>query len=145
MGQKGEIEHAIHSLRAAFKNILLMDAKNVFNGLNSVLAFLFLTPYITHIANHQICLLTNKLYSLKNIQPKATPLRCRCMELPLSHELCFLKIASKFKSGMRTMAKGSLENLKKLFDSLKKHGPAFGYHLTKCHIITKEHLFERSQ
>ena len=42
-------------------------------------------------------------------------------------------------------AVSSLDNLKKLFDSLKKHGPANGYHLTKCHITTKEHLFEKAQ
>ena len=29
--------------------------------------------------------------------------------------------------------------------TLKKHGPAFGYHPTKCHIITKERLFEKAQ
>ena len=40
---------------------------------------------------------------------------------------------------------GSLDKLKKLYDSLKKHGPAFGYNLTKCHIIIKEHLFEKAQ
>ena len=28
---------------------------------------------------------------------------------------------------------------------MKKHGPAFGYHLTKCHIITEENLFEKAQ
>ena len=39
---------------------------------------------------------------------------------------------------------GSLDNLKKLFDWLKKHVPAFGYHLNKCHI-TKEHLFEKAE
>ena len=33
----------------------------------------------------------------------------------------------------------------KLFSSLKKRGPALGYHLTKCDIITKEHLFEKAQ
>ena len=38
---------------------------------------------------------------------------------------------------------GSLDKVK-LFDSLKKHGHAFGYHHTKCHIITKEHLFENA-
>ena len=38
---------------------------------------------------------------------------------------------------------GSLDNVKKLFDSLKKHGHAFGYHHTKCHIITKA-LFENA-
>ena len=42
-------------------------------------------------------------------------------------------------------AVGSLDNLKELFDSLKNCGPAFGYHLIKRHIITKEHFFERAQ
>ena len=40
---------------------------------------------------------------------------------------------------------GSLDNLKLLFDSLKKYGPAFVYHLTENHIITKKHLFEQAQ
>ena len=30
-------------------------------------------------------------------------------------------------------------------DTLKKHSPAFGYHPTTCHIITKERLFEKAQ
>ena len=40
---------------------------------------------------------------------------------------------------------GSHDNLKKPFFSLKKYGPAFGYHLNKCRIIIKEHLFEKAQ
>ena len=28
---------------------------------------------------------------------------------------------------------------------MKKHGAAFGYHLTKCHIINKENLFEKAK
>ena len=39
----------------------------------------------------------------------------------------------------------SLDNMKTVFESLKRHGPAFGYHLNKCHIITKEYLFEKAQ
>ena len=39
---------------------------------------------------------------------------------------------------------GSLDNLKNLFESLKKHCPAFGYHLTKCTSF-KEHFFEKVQ
>ena len=42
-------------------------------------------------------------------------------------------------------AVGSLDKLKKLFDLLKKHGPVFGFLLTKCHIITKQHFFEKAQ
>ena len=42
-------------------------------------------------------------------------------------------------------AVASLGNLKSFFDSLKKYGPAFGYHLTKCLILTKELLFEKIQ
>ena len=53
-----------------------------------------------------------------------------------------MTIASQFKSGN---AVRSLDNLNKLCDSLKEHGPAFGFHPTKCHIITKEHLFEKAQ
>ena len=28
---------------------------------------------------------------------------------------------------------------------MKKQGPSFRYHLTNCHIITKERLFEKAQ
>ena len=41
-------------------------------------------------------------------------------------------------------AVGSPDNLKKHFGSPKKHS-RFGYHLTKCHIITQEHLFGKAQ
>ena len=84
MGQKRGIEHAILSLRAAFKDsdseaILLMDAKNAFNSLNRDLALRNiknLCPFIYHF----ICksyrepsklLLTNKQYSLRKAQPLA--------------------------------------------------------------------------
>ena len=39
---------------------------------------------------------------------------------------------------------GSLDNLKKILGSLKNHCPAFGYHLTECHITTQEHPFEKT-
>ena len=37
----------------------------------------------------------------------------------------------------------SLENLKTLFDLLKKHGPLFCYSQNICHIITNDNLFEK--
>ena len=95
--------------------------------------------------NHRFYLLANKKYSPKKVQPKATPLQCRCREMPLS----VIEILDDYFTVQKwhahgCTAVGSLDTLKKLFDSLKKLGPAFGYHRTRCHIITNEHLFEKA-
>ena len=39
----------------------------------------------------------------------------------------------------------SLDNFKKFFESLMKHGTVLGYHLIKCHMFTEELLFEKTQ
>ena len=97
MGQKRGIEHAIHSLRASSKltdseAILMIDVKNAFNSLNrdhAIRSGEKLCPCLYH----SICnsyrepsnLLINKqTKSLRKVQSKANPLRCRCLELPFS-------------------------------------------------------------
>ena len=35
---------------------------------------------------------------------------------------------------------GSIDNLLEILKLLKQNGPSFGYHLTKCHLITKPEL-----
>ena len=35
-------------------------------------------------------------------------------------------------------AVGKLKDLHRLHDALTEHGPAFGYHITKCHLIAKK-------
>ena len=99
-------------------------------------ALLFIIPDKNHIVNHQICLLTNKQYSLRKVQHKETHLRCRCMEKPLFllTELlddCFA-IQKWYANDGNAVC--SLENLKNLFDSLNKHSSASGCHLKKCHM-----------
>ena len=42
-------------------------------------------------------------------------------------------------------AVGTIEALKTLHEKLKEHGPAFGYNLTKCNIITKEDLAQKAR
>ena len=41
-------------------------------------------------------------------------------------------------------AVGSLESLVALHQKLQKHGPAFGYKLTKCNLIVKESSLEKA-
>ena len=38
---------------------------------------------LTHNKTHQICLQTDKQYSLRKVQSKVTPLQCPRIELPL--------------------------------------------------------------
>ena len=41
---------------------------------------------------------------------------------------------------------GSLDLLKKIFESSIKHGPDFGYHHSDCHILEKaQHIFEHDK
>ena len=40
---------------------------------------------------------------------------------------------------------GSLKDLKAVHEQLKKHGPAFGYTLTKCNIIAKTEHIKQAQ
>ena len=40
---------------------------------------------------------------------------------------------------------GSLKDLKAVHEQLKKHGPAFGYTLTKCNIIAKTENMKQAQ
>ena len=87
------------------------------------------------------------IVSIRKVQPNSTPLRCRCLELPLYPQLNVLTIASLFKRGKWLMATlpALLITWKSFFASLQKHDPTFGYYLAKCHIITTEHLLEKAQ
>ena len=40
---------------------------------------------------------------------------------------------------------GSLNDLEAVHEQLKKHGPAFGYTLTKCNIIAKTENMKQAQ
>ena len=81
----------------AFKRLFRdMDLKHQFNDLSSILL------YVTHITNHEICLVTNKQYPLRQVQLKVIPITCQCMGLhnPLTNTL--LITASQIKSGTQT-------------------------------------------
>ena len=83
MSQKGGIEHAIHSLRAALNSlnsadpeaILLIDAKNAFNILNRNRALRNIEKLCSSpiaIVNHQICFLRNTTLS-RRYNTRLTP------------------------------------------------------------------------
>ena len=40
---------------------------------------------------------------------------------------------------------GSTELLRNLFEMLKLHVPAFGYNITKCHLITKDSSLDKAK
>ena len=42
-------------------------------------------------------------------------------------------------------AAGSIESLRNLFEKLKLHGPAFGYNVTNCHLITKDSSLDKAK
>ena len=42
-------------------------------------------------------------------------------------------------------ALGKLKDLHRLDEALAEHGPAFGYHMTKCHIVAKKNHIENTK
>ena len=40
---------------------------------------------------------------------------------------------------------GIIESLRNLFGKLKLHGPALGYNITKCHLITKDSSLHKAK
>ena len=152
LGQKCGIEHAIHSLREEFAKpdvqaILLIDAKNAFNSLNRVLALenikelcASLINALRNSYNKPTDLYVNgKTLKSQEGTTQGDPLAMAMYGiaiLPLIDLCSDLKITQKWYADDGNVA-GSLEDLKTVHERLKQHGPAFGYNVTKCHIIAK--------
>ena len=160
MGQKEGIAYAFHSLRAAFKNpdseaILLIDAKNV-SIVSTVIwlyktlrnyALLFKITYVIHIVSHQIYFWYQQTMFSQEFTTQGNPLAVSMYGIAIRPLIEFFYDSFTVQKWHEDNGNGvgSLDTLKNVFDSLKKHGTDFGYNFTKCHIITKENLFEKTQ
>ena len=56
--------------------------------------------------------------------------------LPLTRLLEDIEITQKWYADVGN-AVGKLDTILKLYRKLQHHGPAFGFHITKCHLVTK--------
>ena len=160
LGQKCGIEHAIHSLRKQFETpetqgILLIDAKNAFNSLNRDLALRNiekLCPSIITAIRNSYKTPTSLFVNGKTLQSQegttqGDPLAMAMYGiaiLPLIDLIQKTNITQKWYADDGNVT-GSLKDLKAVHEQLKKHGPAFGYTLTKCNIITKTENMKQAQ
>ena len=152
LGQKCGIEHAIHSLRESFEDteteaILLIDAQNAFNSLNRELAI----KNIESLCHALVAAVKNSYSKPSNLfingkiilseegttqgDPLAMPMYGIAL-LPLI-ELCKQdRVLQKWYADDGNAA-GKLKDLRILVKKLQEHGPAFGYNVIKCNLITK--------
>ena len=63
--------------------------------------------------------------------------------IPLIHMLEDQNLTHKWYADDGNMA-GSLESLRIMLDKLYEHGGAFGYNVTKCHLITKPEFVQKA-
>ena len=160
LGQKCGIEHAIHALRHEFETpqaeaMLLIDAENAFNSLNRKLALknieLICPSLINALRNSyespSFLFVNGKTILSQEGTTQGDPLAMAMYGVAL------LPLINLVKDDMVTQkwyaddgnAVGSLESLVALHQKLQKHGPAFGYKLTKCNLIVKESSLEKAK
>ena len=152
LGQKSGIEHAIHSLREKFEHddseaMLLIDAKNAFNSLNRSLALqnieLICPSIVTALRNSydspSNLYVNGKILISQEGTTQGDPLAMSMYGLallPLMRLLEDTEITQKWYADDGN-AVGKLDAIHRLYKKLQQHGPAFGYHITKCHLVTK--------
>ena len=160
LGQKCGIEHAIHSLRESFETdsnnaILLIDAKNAFNSLNRDLALKnikTICPSLYTSLHNSYSTPSNLFIDGKTILSKegttqGDPLAMAMYGtaiLPLMKKVAQPNTCQKWYADDGN-AVGDLATLRRLYDDLKIHGPGYGYHLTKCHLIVRKNKIETAQ
>ena len=160
LGQKCGIEFAIHSLRDAFdkpesEGMLLIDATNAFNSLNRKLALenikvvcpSLLIPLKNSYASPCSLFVNGKVIPSQEGTTQGDPLAMAMYGialLPLVKLLENTDIVQKWYADDGN-AVGKLEDLHRLHEALAEHGPAFGYHITKCHIIAKKNHIENAK
>ena len=153
LGQKCGIEHAIHSLRETFElpeteGLLLIDAKNAFNSLNRDLALKNIQktcPSIITALRNSYGTPSNLYVNGKTLlsqegTTQGDPLAMSMYGialLPLMDLVNEEGVLQKWYADDGNVA-GSIESLRNLFEKLKLDGPAFGYNINKCHLITKD-------
>ena len=152
LGQKCGIEHAIHCLRETFElpeteGLLLIDAKNAFNSLNRDLALKNIQktcPSIITALRNSYGTPSNLYVNRKTLlsqegTTQGDPLAMSMYGIALLPLLDLVNeegVLQKWYADDGNVA-GSIESLRNFFEKLKLHGPAFGYNITKCHLITK--------
>lgn len=156
-GQMAGTEAAVHAMRLALgkddsEAALLVDASNAFNSLNRqaalgnvrVLCPAFATILInTYRRNAELFVDGKTLYSQEGTtqgDPLAMPMYAIAL-LPLIEKVNQDTSITQAWYADDATATGSLTALRRWWDALISHGPAFGYFVnpSKSHLITKEH------
>ena len=151
LSPKRGIEHVIHSLREKFEHDdseakLLIAANNVFNSLIRSLALqnieLICTSIVTALRNsydsHSNPYVKGKIRLSQEKTSQGNPLAMSMYGLallPLMRILEDTEITQKWYADDGTV--GKLDALYRLYKKLQ-HGPAFGYHITNFHLVTKQ-------
>ena len=160
LGQKCGIEHAIHSIRDAFDKpeaeaVLQIDATNAFNSLNRSLALANISKTCPSLifalrnsyANPSHLYVNGQVILSQEGTTQGDPLAMAMYGVAL---LPLVKILEDPKTVQKWYADdgnavGKLTDLLSTHEKLAKHGPAFGYHITKCHIIVKPTFMEKAK
>ena len=160
LGQKCGIEHAIHALRHEFETpqaeaMLLIDAENAFNSLNRKLALKnieIIRPSLNNALRNSYESPSRLFVNGKTILSQEGTTQGDPLAMAM-YGVALLPLVNLIKDDMVTQkwyaddgnAVGSLESLVALHQKLQKHGPAFGYKLTKCNLIVKESSLEKAK
>ena len=160
LGQKCDIEHAIHRLRETFElpeteGLLLIDAKNAFNSLNRDLALKNIQktcPSIITALQNSYGTPSNLYVNEKVLLSQEGTTQGNLLAismygialLPLMDLVNEEGVLQKWYADDGNVA-GSIESLQNLFEKLKLHGPGFGYNITKCHLITKDSSLDKAK
>ena len=136
------------------QGILLLDAKNAFNSLNRHLALRNiekLCPSIIIAIRNSYKTPTSLFVNSKTLQSqegttKGDPLAMAMygIILPLIDLIQKTNITDMVRR-RRQCIRQSQRPKKAVHEQLKKHGPAFGYTLTKCNIIAKTKNMKKAQ
>ena len=135
--------------------MLLSDAENAFNSLNRKLALKnneIICPSLNNALRNSyespsLLFVNGKTILSQERTTQSDPLAMAMYGVAL------LPLINLVKDDMVTqkwyaedgIAVGSLESLVALHQKLQKHGPAFGYKLTKCNLIVKESSLEKAK
>ena len=160
LGQKCGIEHAIHALRHEFETpqseaMFLIDAENAFNSLNCKRALknieILCPSHINALRNSFespfLLFINGKTILSHEGRSQGDPLAMAMFGVALLPLINLVKddIVNQKWFADDGNAVGSLESLVALHQKVQKHGPAFGYKLTKCNLIVKESSLEKAK
>ena len=164
-GQQAGSEAAVHAIREVFEDkdceaVLLVDASNAFNTLNRQAAMHnigILCPSLSMYVNNtyrepaRIMLTGDKELKSQEGTTQGDPIAMSIYALGLTalqNKIGYECTGAKHVAYADDIAgAGKLEELKKFWEAIEKHGPPLGYHpnATKSCLIVKENIKQRAE